>query len=122
MNGNDIKSLLKHVVQKGDSPLRTKIKDLREQLHRRKQRLEMFNLFDHTENNNSDIRDDNQRNDIVQNNERVNNNDGENGTIEIDTTTNENAFTYFLSNAFVNDGINTSIAVAQTDDIIQSSL
>jgi hypothetical protein len=33
LNGSDIKSFLKHVVQRGGSPIRTKIKDLHEQLN-----------------------------------------------------------------------------------------
>jgi hypothetical protein len=42
---NDIKALLKQVHQKGDSPLRSKIAELRSQLHRRHDRLIVYNLF-----------------------------------------------------------------------------
>jgi hypothetical protein len=44
LNVNDIKSLLQHVAIKGDSPVKSKVVELREQLQRRRQRLEMYNM------------------------------------------------------------------------------
>jgi hypothetical protein len=41
---NEIRSLLKQVQQKGDSPLSTRITNLRQQLHRRSARLEIYNF------------------------------------------------------------------------------
>jgi hypothetical protein len=44
LNATEIKSLLKHIHVKTDSPNGKKISDLRKQLHNRQQRLEMYNF------------------------------------------------------------------------------
>jgi hypothetical protein len=45
LNVGEIKSLLKHVANKFDSPLAPRVTELRAQLHRRQHRLQMYNLF-----------------------------------------------------------------------------
>jgi hypothetical protein len=43
--GGEMKTLLKQVSNKDDSPLRSKVAELWEQLHRRGNRLQVYNLF-----------------------------------------------------------------------------
>jgi hypothetical protein len=50
---SDLRSLIKQVSKVGDSPMRKNCKELREQLNRRKDRLEIYSLFGTNDNTNT---------------------------------------------------------------------
>jgi hypothetical protein len=68
----EIKALLKYTANKDDSPIKTKIVDLRNQLHRRKQRLDFFNINSVVERSSESIDNDGNNVDFLFENENTN--------------------------------------------------